>query len=777
IVAMAIFYIVSTGDEGMMSTAKSGIKAAMIGFAVMLSAWLIVNIVLTLLVNTQFLSGIKQNGVFTFSCDVTSSASSAPLTRAGNGGVAQASLALDPVNPAATSVSVAVGGTAQVKTSTSANVNPTVSNPIVTTVTGGPSSLAPQKSPVAFFGIETAFAGIGLNISPTTITSMDQLSRGITISASKDTPAGAYVVSLRQGDTILGTVDVTVTTAASLGTWERHAEAYGFSPPPPTCAAQVSEGGACEVGSLCTREAGYFTCIPGSTADSLSIVPSSGTFNLSQTSPATLVFTLSGATQGDLEACYEVVAHSKAGVSLTPGACDNSANFAPFDGNAEWRWNGSALIGTFPYRADMWGAEGIQTKSVFRKASDHTKQASAIITTSTDISQSSSQTNIIIDGARWGSMNLVISGTYPTVETLVQKIRTWPNVADYATCISINGDVIYGTAASADPRHRCGSVFDLMSPNYKSASFTPITHAPLLGQPLDSGAGKLIVEPITSSGYHDFVMEYQKPRSFQFTTGDVGEIGRFEFAEASPSIAVTVPANTNLNLVPEFGNISTVPNDFRYDNLDGATGFDPQCTTYAYRVVNPTDPPVAGCRLRPHATYYLNIRNENAENTKRGGSARGKDSGIGYPGNAGAFVINYRTYQGSPLPANPSAGYCEGVIGGFCLNNSTIASGTNYAKNDSAAVGLTPSGTITVTACTLPADGSGSCLGSFQWSAKNAAHPVLYMQSTQTVDFPLDCAQNTLCQSQYAAGTYTYKIKDGSNILKSVSFTIGKAGF
>jgi len=46
IVAMGILYIVSTGNEQMMSTAKSGIKATLIGFAVMLSAWLIVMTVL-----------------------------------------------------------------------------------------------------------------------------------------------------------------------------------------------------------------------------------------------------------------------------------------------------------------------------------------------------------------------------------------------------------------------------------------------------------------------------------------------------------------------------------------------------------------------------------------------------------------------------------------------------------------------------------------------------------------------------------------------------------
>ena len=48
---MAVLYVVSAGDEGMMSTAKGGIKAVLIGFAIMLSAWLIVNIILTILID------------------------------------------------------------------------------------------------------------------------------------------------------------------------------------------------------------------------------------------------------------------------------------------------------------------------------------------------------------------------------------------------------------------------------------------------------------------------------------------------------------------------------------------------------------------------------------------------------------------------------------------------------------------------------------------------------------------------------------------------------
>ncbi len=76
IVAMGILYIVSAGNEGMMKTAKSGMMAALVGFAIMLSAWLIVNVVMNVLVDKgspdkPFL-GLMQDGKFYFYCDTRS---------------------------------------------------------------------------------------------------------------------------------------------------------------------------------------------------------------------------------------------------------------------------------------------------------------------------------------------------------------------------------------------------------------------------------------------------------------------------------------------------------------------------------------------------------------------------------------------------------------------------------------------------------------------------------------------------------------------------------
>ena len=81
LVAMAIFYIVSIGNEGMMRAAKSGITAALAGFAIMLGAWLIINTTLRIMAVDEGaekpLAGLRQVSMFRFTCDTTSTAGTA----------------------------------------------------------------------------------------------------------------------------------------------------------------------------------------------------------------------------------------------------------------------------------------------------------------------------------------------------------------------------------------------------------------------------------------------------------------------------------------------------------------------------------------------------------------------------------------------------------------------------------------------------------------------------------------------------------------------------
>jgi hypothetical protein len=70
IVAMAFVYITSAGDEGRMRFAKGGMVAALIGFCIILLAWVIVNFVLTMPIFSG--TGLIRAGWDTFQCNTTS---------------------------------------------------------------------------------------------------------------------------------------------------------------------------------------------------------------------------------------------------------------------------------------------------------------------------------------------------------------------------------------------------------------------------------------------------------------------------------------------------------------------------------------------------------------------------------------------------------------------------------------------------------------------------------------------------------------------------------
>ncbi len=82
ITAMGIVYIVSAGNNSMMTTAKNGIKSTMIGFAVMLGSWVIINF---------FMITLANNGVghatnwYTFTCDTSSTTNAIPPITGGGG--------------------------------------------------------------------------------------------------------------------------------------------------------------------------------------------------------------------------------------------------------------------------------------------------------------------------------------------------------------------------------------------------------------------------------------------------------------------------------------------------------------------------------------------------------------------------------------------------------------------------------------------------------------------------------------------------------------------
>ncbi len=80
-----LMYIISSGDEGMMTQAKGFLKASVTGFAIVLGAWLIVNVTMwTMSVKTKDnpdgtgFAGIKKDDWFNFTCSTASSSTTAP---------------------------------------------------------------------------------------------------------------------------------------------------------------------------------------------------------------------------------------------------------------------------------------------------------------------------------------------------------------------------------------------------------------------------------------------------------------------------------------------------------------------------------------------------------------------------------------------------------------------------------------------------------------------------------------------------------------------------
>ena len=79
LVAMAIIYLTSGGNEGRMTFAKGGMFAALIGLGIVLLAWVTVNFILTLpIINTT--TGLIRTGWDTVSCSTTSLSTGAVAT-------------------------------------------------------------------------------------------------------------------------------------------------------------------------------------------------------------------------------------------------------------------------------------------------------------------------------------------------------------------------------------------------------------------------------------------------------------------------------------------------------------------------------------------------------------------------------------------------------------------------------------------------------------------------------------------------------------------------
>ncbi len=76
-------YMISAGDSGMMESAKKFIGASLIGFAIVLGAWLIVNIILNVLpTRSDLWASLQKTNWYTFSCSTASSSTTSANSNA-----------------------------------------------------------------------------------------------------------------------------------------------------------------------------------------------------------------------------------------------------------------------------------------------------------------------------------------------------------------------------------------------------------------------------------------------------------------------------------------------------------------------------------------------------------------------------------------------------------------------------------------------------------------------------------------------------------------------
>lgn len=232
IVGMGILYIVSAGNDSLMGYAKTGITAALIGFAVILCAWLIVSAIFNLKIfNTT--AGLVRSNWNTFSCNLTSTALSG-TGPASNPGVISTTPGSPPPNP--------IPPVPPTSINPSTGVALTLANgqvyPGTTTTLTVSGNINKNLGPISF---NASTASISIPSIDPTIT----LQTTVTI-LSNATP-GTYTIDAYQQGTFLASISITVIPLPLGG--------GGDTPPPPP---PPPPGGGPPFSGTCPGFAGTF---------------------------------------------------------------------------------------------------------------------------------------------------------------------------------------------------------------------------------------------------------------------------------------------------------------------------------------------------------------------------------------------------------------------------------------------------------------------------------------------------------------------------------------
>ena len=111
------------------------------------------------------------------------------------------------------------------------------------------------------------------------------------------------------------------------------------------------------------------------------LVNGEGVFYMNDVSNHLITTKISGVSVEDTLSCMEILAHPNVPNIVNPGHCSNTANYAPFTGNADWTWtpeNGGTWNGSIQYNETTYGAAGIKMK-VYMKNKATNQVASFVI--------------------------------------------------------------------------------------------------------------------------------------------------------------------------------------------------------------------------------------------------------------------------------------------------------------------------------------------------------------------------------------------------------------
>ncbi len=224
IMIAGVIYIISVGDNNRMTTAKGMIEKVLGGLALILCGWLIVNTIIGVLANDTMGIGIQKMNWYTFNCDSRSSANTGGSTGQGaqstpinTGTTARPEALVVQIPSPSPIVTTMPSGTSKHVTLSG---NPDFSRGPIVVENVANVTLAPHDDIFSSLKVPVAVASVaGMTVTPTVIATVEEWRNGLTLTVEAGVAEkNVYVVTLKQGGSVLGTIKVNIAAHTATAT-------------------------------------------------------------------------------------------------------------------------------------------------------------------------------------------------------------------------------------------------------------------------------------------------------------------------------------------------------------------------------------------------------------------------------------------------------------------------------------------------------------------------------------------------------------------------------